>query len=339
MSRSSELTYTPAWWVPGAHFQTLWARMFRRPPVVETRSERWPTPDGDEIEIHRIDAADGATDAPRLLILHGLEGTVRSHYLVGMLSLARAHGWAADALIFRGCNGEVNRAPRMYHSGETSDLDFVVRRLVRENPDQALTLAGFSLGGNVLLKWLGEQGNDAPEQVRAAATVSVPYDLERGSRNIERGFSRLYTRHFLRSLQRKAAAKLVHFPGLFDSEAMLQASTLFDFDHAVTAPMHGFAGALDYYTRSSSIRFLSQIRLRTLLLSSYDDPFLPPDVLDSVRLLALENPCLQEEFYHRGGHVGFVSGRNPFSARYFAEERVFEFLTVAVRRPSAHVVR
>lgn len=339
MSRSSELTYTPAWWVPGAHFQTLWARMFRRPPVVETRSERWATPDGDEIELHRVDAAPGMDDAPRLLILHGLEGTVRSHYLVGMLSLAREHGWAADALIFRGCNGEVNRAPRMYHSGETSDLDFVVRQLVSENPDQALTVAGFSLGGNVLLKWLGEQGDNAPEQVRAAAAVSVPYDLERGSRNIERGFSRLYTRHFLKSLQRKAAAKLAHFPGLFDGDSMRSANTLFDFDDAVTAPMHGFADASDYYSRSSSIRFLSRIRRHTLLLSSYDDPFLPPDVLDSVRMLALENSCLQSEFLPRGGHVGFVSGRNPFSARYYAEERVFEFLTAAVQSSVAQLVR
>ena len=331
MNRSSELTYTPAWWVPGAHLQTLWGKFFRRIPAVHTRSERWTTPDGDELELRRLDAPVGAApETPRLLVLHGLEGTIRSHYLRGTLALAAQRGWAADVLIFRGCNGEVNRARRLYHSGETTDLDFVARRLAATEPERPLVVAGFSLGGNVLLKWLGEQGRALPSQLRAAAAISVPFDLERGSRHIERGFSRIYTRHFLRSLRMKALAKLERFPELFDRAALGRARTLFDFDEAVTAPVHGFAGAHDYYTRSSSIHFLSGIRIPTLILSSRDDPFLPRSVLDDVRKVLDQNPCIAAEFPDKGGHVGFVSGRLPLQAQFYAEERLIDFLGAEV---------
>ena len=261
-----------------------------------------------------------------MLVLHGLEGTIRSHYLRGLLSLAQRRGWSADALIFRTCNGEVTRARRLYHSGETTDLDHVVRGLVRSHPGQPLALVGFSLGGNVLLKWLGEQGDEIPREVRAAAAVSVPFDLERGSRFIERGFARVYTKHFLRTLRAKARMKLARDPDLFDGSALERAHTLFEFDDVVTAPVHGFEGATDYYRRSSSLRFLTSIRRPTLLLSAYDDPFLPPDVLHEVERLARENHCLSVEFHQRGGHVGFISGRIPWAPRYYAEERVMDFL-------------
>jgi predicted alpha/beta-fold hydrolase len=265
-------------------------------------------------------------------VLHGLEGTIRSHYLLGVLARARRMGWAADALIFRSCNGETTRARRFYHSGETSDLDFVVERLVREHPEEPLVLAGFSLGGNVLLKWLGERGDRAPSQVRGAVAVSVPFDLERGSRFIERGFGRVYTRHFLRTLRAKAQAKLAHEPDLFDPSALERARTLYDFDDVVTAPVHGFADAHDYYTRSSSLGFLSAIRHPTLLLSARDDPFLPAAVLDEVERIAATNAYLTTEFHARGGHVGFISGRIPFAPRYYAEERLFDFLASANAR-------
>ena len=335
MSASSEYTYTPAWWVPGAHLRTLWGKLVRRAPRVETRRERWSTPDGDEIEIRRLDSAvahDSASAVPRLLLLHGLEGTIESVYLRGTLAEARQRGWAVDVLIFRTCNGVMNRARRMYHSGETTDLDFVVRRLVREHPTQPLVIAGFSLGGNVLLKWLGELGNDVPGQVRGAATVSVPYDLGRGSRHIERGFARVYGRHFLRTLREKARAKLLANPGLFDAEALERAMTLYDFDEAVTAPVHGFQSAADYYARSSSIRFLSRIRRPSLLLSARDDPFLPREVLDDVVIAAEANPNLHIEIHESGGHVGFVSGRNPFRPVYYAEWRIVDFLSDVARR-------
>jgi uncharacterized protein len=327
VSRPSEYTYTPAWWVPGAHLRTLWGKLVRRPPSLDTRVERWAMVDGDEIELHRLEPEGaGARHRGRLLVLHGLEGTIRSHYLRGLLTLAQTRGWAADALIFRTCNGEMTRARRLYHSGETTDLDAVVRRLVREHPGQPLALAGFSLGGNVLLKWLGERGDDLPSEVSAAAAVSVPFDLERGSRFIERGFSRVYGRHFLRTLRAKARAKLERDPGLYDARALDRARTLFDFDDVVTAPVHGFANASDYYRRSSSLGFLSSIRRPTLLLSAYDDPFLPRAVLDEVADLARGNRDVTVEFHQRGGHVGFISGRAPWTARYYAEERIIGFL-------------
>jgi predicted alpha/beta-fold hydrolase len=327
VSRSSELTYTPAWWVPGAHLQTMWGKLFRKAPTVTTRAERWPTPDDDEIEVHRLDAPAGSdAHTPRLVLLHGLEGTIRSNYIHGTLAQARARGWAADVLIFRGCGTEMNRQRRMYHSGETSDLNLVVQRLVDDHPDQPLVLAGFSLGGNVLLKWLGEQGDKLPAQVRAAAAVSVPFDLELGARRIERGFARVYTRHFLRTLKVKARTKLARFPELFDAGLLEGARTLYDFDDAVTAPVHGFRDAHDYYSRSSSLQYLSDVRLPTLLLSATDDPFLPPEVVDSVAIMAQDNALIQAEIWREGGHVGFVSGRSPFHPHYYAEERVVEFL-------------
>jgi predicted alpha/beta-fold hydrolase len=336
VSRPSEYTYTPAWWVPGAHLRTLWGKLLRRPPPLETRIERWMMDDGDEIELRRLQPGGaGASHGGRLLVLHGLEGTIRSHYLRGLLALAHERGWAADALIFRTCNGEITRARRLYHSGETTDLDGVVRRLLREHPNQPLALAGFSLGGNVLLKWLGEHGEDLPRQVRAAAAVSVPFDLERGSRFIERGFARVYTRHFLRTLRAKAKLKLEHAPGLFDAEALERARTLFDFDDAVTAPVHGFADATDYYQRSSSLQFLSAIRRPTLLLSAYDDPFLPPTVLREVEEVARGNGYLSVEFHRRGGHVGFISGRAPWAPRYYAEHRVLGFLEACLASTAA----
>jgi predicted alpha/beta-fold hydrolase len=292
--------------------------------------------DGDEIELHRLEPqGGGAPHRARLLVLHGLEGTIRSHYLRGLLALAQERGWTADALIFRTCNGEMTRARRLYHSGETTDLDAVARRLVREHPGQPLALAGFSLGGNVLLKWLGEHGDDLPPEIRAAAAVSVPFDLERGSRFIERGFSRVYGRHFLRTLRAKAHIKLERDPGLYDATALERARTLFDFDDIVTAPVHGFAGASDYYRRSSSLGFLSPIRRPTLLLSAYDDPFLPRAVLDEVAEVARANPYLSVEFHQRGGHVGFISGRAPWAARYYAEERVLSFLEAQLAPSSA----
>jgi predicted alpha/beta-fold hydrolase len=298
-----------------------------RPP---TRVERWPTADDDFLDVHRLD---GPAGAPRLLILHGLEGTVRSHYAGGLLQEAKQRGWAADLLIFRSCGDELNRALRLYHSGETEDLDFVVRRLITEDPLRPFFIAGVSLGGNVLLKWLGEQGERVPEQLRGAAAVSVPFDLARGSRHLDRGFSRFYQAHFLRSLRRKALGKSIRYPDVIRPEVVLRARTLYDFDDLVTAPVHGFRDAADYYARSSSLPFLARIRTPTLLLSARDDPFLPNEVLDEVRDVARTNPSLHLEFVERGGHVGFISGSLPWRPFYYAEWRVAEFLASSMIDP------
>lgn len=322
-----EHMYRPAWWVRGAHLQTLWGKFAHPRPVLSTRIERWRTPDDDFIELFRLDAP---SDRPRLFLLHGLEGSVRSHYVSGLFEMAHKRGWAADMLIFRGCGDEPNAAPRFYHSGETGDLEFALTRVLEESPSASVVLCGVSLGGNVLLKWLGERRGDVPARIRAAAAVSVPFDLERGSRHISRGFSRVYERHFLRTLRRKAAVKLARYPALFDGEAMQSARTLYEFDDAVTAPVHGFRDAHDYYSRSSSLAFLRDIRRPTLLLSARDDPFLPEAVLDDVAEIARGNSSLTVEFHAHGGHVGFVEG-NLWRPRYYVERRVGEFLQSALQ--------
>ena len=319
--------YSPAWWLPGPHARTIWGRFFRWTPPLETRVERWDTDDGDFIDLVRMDAPRGR---PHVVILHGLEGTARSHYARGLFLEANRRGWAADLLLFRGCSGEPNRGPRFYHSGDTGDIDAVARRLLAADVEAPFLFAGVSLGGNVLLKWLGESGESLDRRVVGAAAVSVPFDLARASRHIDRGFSRVYQRHFLQSLRKKALAKLERYPSLAPRERIRSARTLYEFDDIVTGPVHGFADADDYYARSSSIRFLSRIRVATLLLSAVDDPFLPSDVLEQVRDIASSNPRIEVEFLAKGGHVGFVSGQNPFRPFYYAEWRVAQFFERAI---------
>jgi predicted alpha/beta-fold hydrolase len=301
---------------------TLWGRIGRRPPPLHTREERWETPDGDQVTVVRLDAP---ADSPRMILLHGLEGSARSHYVGGLLDCARRQGWGADVLIFRTCDGRMNRVERCYHSGETTDLDLVVRRVTKEHPQAPLALIGVSLGGNVALKWLGEQADAVPQRLRAAVAVSVPFDLARSSRRIDRGFSRLYARRFLRSLRDKALAKIERFPDLASAKSVRAARTLWAFDDAFTSVAHGFRDAADYYARSSSIGFLPSIRVPTLLLSARDDPFHPPEVLDEVEQAALANAFLTTEFHPRGGHAGFVEGSSPHRATSYLERRVGEF--------------
>lgn len=327
VSGDQSYTFHPAWWIRGGHAQTLWGKFFRRRPALPIRRERWDAPDGDFLDVYRLDAA---ANAPRLVFFHGLEGTIRSHYVFGLFEQARSRGWGADLLIFRGCGDEPNRAPRFYHSGETTDPAFVIDQVITEHPRSPIVLAGVSLGGNVLLKLLGERGSSLQPQIRAAAAVSVPFDLERSCRHISRGFSKVYDRHFLRTLREKAIMKLAAHPRLFDAARLERARSIYDFDDAVTAPVHGFADAHDYYSRSSSLGFIGRIRLPTLLLSAVDDPFLPPAVLDEVRAAAARNPHLSLEFTPHGGHVGFVGGKWPWRPEYYAERRVCDFLAAAL---------
>jgi len=220
----------------------------------------------------------------------------------------------------------MNRGRRFYHSGETGDLDFAVRGVLEEFPRAPLLLAGISLGGNVLLKWLGETGAGVPSQIRGAVAISVPFDLARSSRHINRGFSRVYERVFLKSLLQKAASIRTRYPELLVGVDLQRISSLWQFDDLVTAPVHGFHGAQDYYDRSSSIRWLDKIAVRTLLLSAIDDPFLPAQVLADVARIADCNEYIETEFTQRGGHAGFISGYNPFRPRYYAEWRACMFL-------------
>lgn len=229
-------------------------------------------------------------------------------------------------LIWRSCGSEPNRARRFYHSGETDDLALVVQHLAVERPGAPLAIAGVSLGGNVLLKYLGELGQEARGTVAAAVAVSTPFDLGRGSDHINRGFSRIYQRYFLDSLKRKALEKQSRYPDLPDPDRITAISSLREFDDVITAPVHGFNDAIDYYTRSSSIRYLHGIAVDTLLLNAVDDPFLPSDVLGQVARIAERNPHLTVDFPPRGGHAGFVGGRNPFRPMYYLERRVADFI-------------
>jgi len=301
---------------------TIWGKFIRGRELSGLQFERVPTADGDELTLA---SAVTPNSGPILLLLHGLEGGVRSHYVGGIWAMARRHGWQPKMLLFRTCDGRMNRARRTYHSGETTDLDLVVRRLIHEDPDRPIGLVGVSLGGNVMLKWLGEQGDSAPKQIRAAIAVSTPYDLARSSRAIASGFARLYQWNFLRSLKRKARQKLSQHTDICSVGSINALNTMWEFDDLFTAPLHGFRDAADYYTQSSSIRFLSGIRRPTLLLSAVDDPFYSPEVLRDVEELSSVNPDLQTEFHERGGHVGFVGGM-PWRPTYYVESRVGSFL-------------
>ncbi len=318
----TESKYRPAWWLRGAHAQTMWGKFMRRFPRLPLSRETFTAPDGEQLELHSLA---GLAGSPRVLLLHGLEGSPRSHYVGGLLQQAHLRGWQATLLVFRGCGSVPNNARRFYHSGETSDIAAAFRFLSERNPGAEWVLIGVSLGGNVLLKWLGECADGVDPRIRAAAAISTPYDLEAGARHIARGPLRVYDRSFVRSLRRKALAKLPRYPDLFERDRLLRARSVFDFDDVVTGPVHGFRNAIDYYSQSSSEQFLPRIHVPTLLISSADDPFIPRAVWERVRRAMTGHRFVTTEFARRGGHVGFVSGRWPWSAHYYAESRVYRF--------------
>lgn len=303
---------------------------------VPTTRARWTTPDGDFLD---LDFLDGPLRSPQLLVIHGLEGSSNRKYVRGLLSLARERGWRGVALNFRSCSGTLNRAARLYHSGDSEELDWVIGELAKRDPGAAILPVGVSLGGNVLLKWLGESGSRAPDEVRAAVAVSTPFDLAKAAEKMSRGLGRVYTRLFLRTLKAKALAKARDYPDLLDARAIRRARTMRHYDDAATAPLHGFKDAEDYWARSSSIRFLANIQRPVLLINSRDDPFIPTDSLPED--VVEESKWLQAEFTERGGHVGFVSAAPSWQPRYWAELRAVAFLaqfvpTVRPTREHSH---
>jgi predicted alpha/beta-fold hydrolase len=322
IARAIDSDFRAPRWLPSGHAQTIYGSL--GVPVARTRlrAERWTTPDGDFVDVHRLD---GAVDAPLVALFHGLEGGSRSHYARAFFAHARALGWRAVLPHFRGCGGEANLLPRAYHSGDSAEIDWMLARLRAEAGSAPLYAAGVSLGGNVLLKWLGERGAAARAIVRAAVAVSAPVDLTASGDALERGFNMVYTRNFLVTLKRKAAAKLARFPGAFDGEALARARTLRDFDDAVTAPLHGFRDAADYWLRSSAKPWLRHIALPALLLNAVNDPFLPAEYLprpDEV------SPQVTLEYPAAGGHVGFVSGAFPGRFEWLPH-RMFSFFSQA----------
>lgn len=315
--------FRPAPWAPGPHVQTLAARTLRpRPGGDLPERERIDTPDGDFLDLDWW--AEPAPGAPLALVLHGLEGSSRRRYVLNACMELLAHGVRPVALNFRGCSGEPNRTPRFYHSGETGDPAHVLGRLRDRFPGRAIGAFGFSLGGNMLLKLLGERDDGGRALVDAAVAMSVPYDLAAGSDHLQRsGMGSLYTWYFTHQLKRKVRLKRALLNGTVDVDRGLSARTLREFDDAVTAPLHGFQGASQYYERSSSARFLTGIRVPTLLLHSRDDPFLPAPSIPVDAMTG--NPWLLPVLTREGGHVGFLTGR-PHRPGFWADEEGARFL-------------
>ncbi len=318
LARLASHPFRPPWWLKNGHLQTVFAPCFRRSSNTATRKVTWNTPDNDFLNLH---FCDGVPEKPTVLMLHGLEGDAQSKYLLGMNALFQAVGWTAVSMEFRGCGGEMNRAPRLYHSGETTDLAFAAARL-SDDPGPVYAV-GFSLGGNVLAKWLGETGAEAASWVRAAAVVSAPYDLTVSGPHIDRVMHGAYAKHFLHKLIEKAVAKEQRFPGIIDIDRVRRSRTLWEFDEYATAVLHGFSGAHEYWATQGCGQFLDGIRVPTMLLSSADDPFNPASTLP--RDQADRSPYLIPQFTERGGHVGFVYGASPFRPRYWAEEQVARY--------------
>lgn len=318
-------------WLPGAHLQTLYAALLAPRPRVTYRRERWDTPDGDFVEVDwvaenpsavsgersgvtasalnsRRSAVTTSATAPIVVLFHGLEGRSTSHYAHALMAHVRDIGWDGVVVHFRGCGGEANRFPRAYHSGDSAEIDWILRRMRAERRERNIYAAGVSLGGNALLKWLGEQGGAAAQLVSGAAAVSAPLDLMAAGDALGRGFNLVYTRAFLSTLKRKSLAKLTAHPGIYDAALVRSARTLRDFDNVVTAPLHGFRDTDDYWTRASSKPGLARIAVPTLIVNARNDPFLPERVLPSQSEVS---SFVTLEFPREGGHVGFVHGRFP----------------------------
>jgi hypothetical protein len=304
--------------------QTIWGPLFRRHRI-RWRRERVATSDGDFVDLDWADSA--RTGAPLLLVLHGLEGSSGSHYVVGLARHALALGWRAVTLNFRSCSGELNRLRPFYHSGHTDDLDEIVRMLVGREPGLRLGAVGVSLGGNVLLKWLGEREGDVPRAVAGAVAISVPFDLAHCAEALDRGFCRLvYTNNFLGTMRAKVRLKAARDPGLseiVDVPLALRARTFAEYDRAVTAPLNGFKDERDYWRRASSAPYLGRIRRPTLLVNALDDPIVPAAALPDPATLP---PAVRAEFVERGGHAAFLQGRWPWRVESWAERRAVEFL-------------
>ena len=312
------MNYTAPWWLPGGNLQTIWAAVRAERYVGDApnfRRERWVTPDNDFVD---VDFAEHPSqpDAPLLVIFHGLEGSSGSHYAEALTDAVRARGWACAVPHFRGCSGELNHAPRAYHSGDFEEIDWILRRFKSTHVGPVMAV-GISLGGNALMRWASELGADATSVVKGVASVCSPLDLAASGWAIGRGFNRLvYTRMFLNSMVPKALQKLDQHPGLFDRKALLAARDLYAFDNIVTAPLHGFKDTDDYWKRASAKPHMNRIHVPALALNALNDPFIPawslPVASDVSSSVTLWQPA-------QGGHVGFPSGPFPGDVRAMPE--------------------
>lgn len=314
--------YSAPPWLPGGNLQTLYTSAFLRGPDIAYRRERWEWPDGDFVDADWVDAQQD--DAPVVVLFHGLEGSSQSYYAHDLMHAVQAKGWRGVVPNFRGCSGEPNRLPRAYFAGDVAEIEAMLRRVKSAYPDAPVHAIGVSLGGNALLKWLGDAGGQAGQLLSSAAGVSAPLDMNAAGRALDRGFNRaVYTRHFLLTLKQKALDKAAKFPGLLDVAAIRAAATFREYDTLVTARLHGYRDAEDYWTRTSSRPGLARVAVPTLILNARNDPFLPAAALPTragvSRSVTLEQPAA-------GGHVAFPGG--PFPGRIgWLSQRILGHIT------------
>ena len=298
--------YRPPWWLPGGHLQTIYARSLARNYAVTYRRERWQTPDEDFID---LDWLVSAADSPLLVLFHGLEGWSQSHYATSLMAAITRQGWRGVVPHFRGCSAEANCLARSYHAGDSQELDWILRRLKEQHAQRKLYVVAISLGGNMLLKWLGEQAQAAHDIVERAVVVSAPLDLRAAAQELDFGLKKfLYTRYFLQSLRPKVLAKIATHGLPIEPRAVRACSTFRQIDDLYTAPVHGFKNADDYWRNTSSKPWLKAIRVPTLVINARNDPFLPESALPS---RAEVSEAVTLEFPRDGGHVGFVTGKFP----------------------------
>ncbi len=293
------------------------ARRHLRPRFNRQRLE---LPDGDFLDLDWTGPEDSGR--PLVLVLHGLEGSSQSHYVRGLCSVLSNAGFRSCVMHYRGCSGDINRLPRTYHAGETGDPDFVIGWLRHHYPGVALFAVGFSLGGNMLLKLLGEQAGSCV--LSGAAAVSVPFDLASCAERLEKGTSRIYQHWLVSAMKKTARQKATQYPGRLDINRLLETTTFREFDELGTAPLHGFAGARDYYAKDSCRQYLPQITTRTLIVQSHDDPFIEAVQIPEEQELG---PGVHLELTARGGHLGFVTGPLPGCTEYWLERRLTVFFT------------
>jgi predicted alpha/beta-fold hydrolase len=316
-------TYRAPYLLTNGHLQTVYPKLFRRVGISCPARERLELDDGDFLDLdwHR------AGGSKKVAVLsHGLEGNSASIYMRGMARCLNDHGWDVVCWNFRGCSEEMNRLARFYHSGDTDDLHTVLSHALTTCAYDHAALVGFSMGGNQILKYLGESSKKIPPELIGAATFSVPCHLADAAFEIGRWFNRIYLFYFMWSLHKKVRMKAKRFPKQYSTEGLSGTMKFETFDDRFTAPLHGFASAQDYYKQSSSVHYLATIATPTLLVQAADDPFLPYSCYprDSAR----KNPHLFLEIPAHGGHVGFIGGvSKPY---YWSETRAAAFLDVLI---------
>ena len=304
--------YRAPWWLPGGNSQTIYAaKVARRYAGVKPcwSRERWHTPDCDFVDVDwRKDETKFSNDVPLLVLFHGLEGSSDSHYAQAFAAETQTRGWRMAIPHFRGCSGEINWAPRAYHSGDFEEVDWMLQRF-RAQHTGPMYAVGISLGGNALMRWAGEMGMAAARVVDGIASVCSPIDLTASGHSVDAGFNKVvYARMFLATMKPKAMQKLQQFPGLFDPQELMGAKTLYAFDAVFTAPLHGFKGTDDYWSRASAKLGLSRVRVPALVLNARNDPFIPAHCLPTQNQVSDQVTLWQPA---TGGHVGFASGQFP----------------------------